>query len=84
LHKGYRCDYSRKRKGNNGSLMLDLLGFDLEEAVKIITEAGQTFKIEKTHPQKKELQDGIEKVINQEFIDNTYILTVCKVPDAFR
>lgn len=64
--------------------MIDLLGKDLSTALNILSAEGIKWKVIETFPYNKEAVEGFLKVIKQEYSDNTYILTVCKVPDAYR
>ncbi|MGI6727638.1 MAG: PASTA domain-containing protein [Anaerovoracaceae bacterium] len=64
--------------------MIDLLGMNLEQAENLLFSKGIPWKVRETYPTKKIKEDGFLKVIKQEFLDNNYILTVCRVPDVFR
>lgn len=64
--------------------MIDLLGLDLGKAEELLSSKGLTWQVRETRPHKNEIEDGFSRVIKQELLDNTYILTVCKVPDVFR
>ncbi|MDD2215866.1 MAG: PASTA domain-containing protein [Eubacteriales bacterium] len=64
--------------------MIDLLGIDLEQAMRQLSSKGFACRVRETKPHNKEIADGFFRVIKQDVIEDNYILTVCRVPDAFK
>ncbi len=64
--------------------MLDLLGWDAEKAIRRLSSEGFPWTTEITNPPRKPLDNGYFRVIKQEFVEDTYRLILCKVPDSFR
>lgn len=62
----------------------DVLGMDLADAEAWLKDRGETVQILVTKPDRGAPEDGYDKVIKQEISENGWILTVCKVPDAYR
>ncbi|NLP29880.1 MAG: hypothetical protein GX363_01975 [Clostridiales bacterium] len=63
--------------------MYDLLGLYLDDAIKILSSKGLKWEITETGPVKK-MQDGYLRIIKQELSEDKYLLTLCKIPDAYR
>lgn len=62
----------------------DVLGMDLADAVSLMEKNGLQVQVRRTKPDRGEPVDGYEKVIKQESAEEGWILTACKVPDAYR
>ena len=69
--------------------MEDLLGRYLSDAEQILTARGECFEvIETAPPTNREAEDlkteGLLRVIRQENKNGVCVLTVCRIPDAYR
>lgn len=62
----------------------DLLGMDLSDAISMLEERGQCVQVHTTKPDRGEPVIGYDKVVKQELAEEGWVLTVCKVPDAYR
>lgn len=63
--------------------MYDFLSMELESAIETLAFEGLKWQVHETRPHNK-VEVGFDRVVKQEVIDDTYILTVCKIPDAYR
>lgn len=62
----------------------DLLGMDLLDAEALLAQQGQKALVQRTKPDRNGPEEGCDKVIKQELAAGQWILTVCRVPDAYR
>lgn len=62
----------------------DVLGMDLTDAVSLMERNGQTVSVRHTKPDRGEPVEGFDKVVKQEPAGDGWVLTACKVPDAYR
>lgn len=62
----------------------DVLGMLLEDAQSLLQEHGLSVQIHETVSTGREKTEGYFRVIKQQTQGTAVILTVCKVPDAFR
>ncbi|NLY70616.1 MAG: hypothetical protein GX076_02885 [Clostridiales bacterium] len=63
--------------------MYDLLGLHLKDAKKLLSKNGLKCEVIETGPINN-IQDGYLRIIKQELLEDKYLLTVCKIPDAYR
>ena len=62
----------------------DVLGMDLSDAITRMKENGQNVSVRITKPDRGDPVEGYDRVIKQEQAADGWVLTVCKVPDAYR
>jgi len=57
---------------------------DLSDAIARMKEKGQNVSVRITKPDRGDPVEGYDRVIRQEEEAEGWILTVCRVPDAYR
>ena len=65
--------------------MTDLTGRDLAFAERVLDAAGEAYRVVETRPvHHREDPEGFLRVIRQQNRDGIAVLTVCRIPDAYR
>ena len=57
----------------------DILGMELHDATALLEAEGLDFIVAETKPARKELTEGLLRVIKVQIQDETMKLTVCKI-----